>query len=230
MSLRSAFLVAMLLLAGCSGATPDVPADVPETMDGLPLVFYDDFSAGADRWEMTDPNAWFVVEDAGDPVLALIQQSDYEPPVRSPRNMALVRDLWVSDFVLEARLKSTTRDYDHRDLCVFYGWQDPANFYYTHIANAADPHANSIFLVDDEPRVSIAAERTDGTDWSGGYHTVRVVRDVEAGTIEVFFDDLETPIMRATDERFAFGRVGFGSFDDSGFFDDVRVWGRLLER
>jgi hypothetical protein len=51
------------------------------------------------------------------------------------------------------------------------------------------------------------------------------VRDVEEGTIEVFFDDGPEPIMTAVNKRFEWGRVGVGSFDDTGQFDDVKLWG-----
>ena len=203
----------------------------PDTLNGMPLLFHDDFESGMDRWEPMDDSTWSVAtEEGGNRVLAFTGESGYEPPVRSPRNVALVRDLEVSDFVLEAKLKSTSREYGHRDMCLFYQWQDPAHFYYTHIATEADPHANSIFLVDGEPRTSIAGERTGGTTWRNDrYHTVRIVRDTESGTIEVFFDDMETPIMRARDTTFLSGRVGVGAFDDPGRVDDVRVWGRRVD-
>lgn len=205
----------------------------PQTMHGLPLAFHDDFSAGANHWEATDPDAWMVVQEHRNPVFFLYQASNYAPPVRSPGNLAFVRDLWVSDFVMDIRVKSTSRSYDHRDMVFAYGWQDPAHFYYTHIAPEAeegDPHAHSIFLVNDEPRVSIATERTRNGPWRNrAYHTVRIVRDTQAGTIAVYFDDLTTPIMTATDKTFTWGRVGVGSFDDTGMIDAVTVWGRRVE-
>lgn len=222
--LHTALLLA-LLTASCTGSRP---AGAPETVNGLPLLFTDDFEDGSAAWQPMDPENWQVVTDEGDRALAFLGESDYEPPVRSPHNVALIEDLWVSDFVLEARLKSTQEEYGHRDMVLFYNWQDPANFYYTHIASAADPHAHSIFLVDDAPRVSIAQERTDGVSWDDEYHRVRVIRDTERGTIEVFFDDMTTPIMRTEDRTFTWGRIGFGSFDDSGLIDDVRVWGKRV--
>lgn len=220
-------VIAVLLLASSGVAAQSAP---PDSVRGLPLVFTEDFEDGMDRWEPTDADAWRVVREDGDAVLELFQQSEYEPPVRSPHNVALVRDLWVTDFVLEARIASTTDPYNHLDMCVFFGWQDPAHFYYSHLGATADPHANSIFLVNDAPRVSIANWRTDGTDWGQGvYHTVRVVRDVDAGTIAVYFDDLERPVMVAEDHHFRMGRVGVGSFDDTGRIDDVRVWAREID-
>lgn len=220
------FIVLALPLLIVASAAAQTPAP---SLSGMPLLFSEDFDEGMDRWETTDPEAWKVVREDGDYVLSLEQQSDYEPSVRSPHNIALIKDLWVSDFILEAKLKSTSRPYGHRDLCLFYGWQNPSHFYYTHIAVEADPHANSIFLVNGAPRVSIADERTEGTDWDDHYHTVRIVRDVDEGTIEVYFDDFSEPIMRAEDKHFTVGRIGLGSFDDTGLFDEVRVWGVRAE-
>lgn len=190
-----------------------------------PLLFEEDFEKGGARWSATDPEAWKVIEEEGNHVYSLHQSSGYKPPVRSPHSIAWIKDLDVTDFVFEARMKQTGREYGHRDLCVFFGKQDAARFYYVHIATKADAHANSIFLVNGTPRVSIANERTGGTDWGDGYHLVRVERRTDSGTIKVFFDDMERPIMRAKDSTFRSGGIGVGSFDDVGNFDDIRVWG-----
>ena len=228
--IKSTVCSLVLMLAGMSLAACTTSRQPVSSQDGLPLVFHDDFSDGdMEEWEPTDPAAWEVVERSGDQMMALTQPSEYEPPVRSPHNYALIKDLWVSDFILEARVKSTSEQYGHRDICVFYGWQDPSHFYYTHLAPAPDPHAHSVFLVNDEPRVSIVDERSDGVDWGDEFHTVRIVRDAEAGTIEVYFDDMSEPIMRAEDTHFASGRLGLGTFDDTGLYDDVKVWGRRVE-
>ncbi len=209
----------------------EAPEGVPKTMHDLPLVFYEDFSEGADRWTVTDPDAWEVIEENGNPVFALVKKfSDYEPPHRSPLNIALVDDIVVGDFVLDARIKSTEPEYGHRDMCVYFGYNDPANFYYVHIAPEADPVANSILKVNDAPRVSIADYRTEGTQWiDDHYHWVRVVRHTDSGRIEVYFDNMDDPIMTAEDTTFLKGQVGFGSFDDTGVIDDIRLWGTLIE-
>ncbi len=202
------------------------PEALAQSQNDLPLVFFDDFESGADRWTQTDPNAWKIIEQGSNHAYSQHRQSKYEPPVRSPLNMARIKDLKVSDVVIQARMEQTGREYGHRDMCVFFGYQDPSHFYYCHIATKADAHANSIFLVNGKPRVSIAQKRTDGTDWTTGYHDVRVVRDVSTGSIEVYFDDMDKPIMRAVDKTFGAGAVGFGTFDDTGNIDDVMIWGR----
>src|SRR5262245_35219345 len=218
-------LIAVAVAPGASAADP--PA---KTLQGLPLVFHEDFQSGnLDRWELSDPAAWKLVKQGDRHVLSQFQQSQVKTPVRSPFNRALVKDVTVGDFVLEVRVQSTAKDYGHRDLCVFFGFQDPAHLYYVHLGKKADAHANSIFLVDGKDRVSIARKRTDGTNWDDNWHTVRVVRKVESGSILVYFDDMDKPVMGAVDRTFTWGRVGVGSFDDTGNFDDFRLWGAKAE-
>ena len=130
MPLRSALLSLLVTL----GFAMSAPGD-----EALPLVFEDDFSRGADRWEPTDPAAWTLGKDGDRAVWGLNKRtSAYQPKVRSPHNVA-------------------------------------------------------------------------------------------SGRITVYFDDLETPLMEATDTTFTGGRVGIGSFDDMNDFTDVKVRGRKAE-
>lgn len=201
------------------GPKPKVAAD-------LPLVLQDDFERDAlGGWEPTDPKAWRITRLEANRVLDQHRASKYEPPVRSPFNLALARNVDVGDLVMDVEVHSTGRDYGHRDLCFVFGRQDPSHFYYVHLGKTADPHANSIFLVNGKPRVSIAESRTKGTAWTEEWHHVRIVRKVKDGLIQVYFDDMETPAMTAHDTTFAHGGVGLGSFDDTGQFDSLQVWG-----
>jgi hypothetical protein len=101
----------------------------------------------------------------------------------------------------------------------------PTVYYYIHLGKQADEHANSIFIVNGKPRATIAESRTKGTPWTDGWHKVRLIRNVHDGLIQVYFDDMEHPAMVAHDGTFSHGRVGLGSFDDTGMFDDVQVHG-----
>ncbi|MBN1420184.1 MAG: hypothetical protein JXP34_15500 [Planctomycetes bacterium] len=219
-----------LILAGDAPKAPDAPK-TPETFLGLPLLFQDDFESGkADRWEPGDSAAWKVVRDGERTVYSLFRQSKYEPPHRSPLNMSLIRGLYVSDFVLDLEVRSTKEDYPHRDLCLFFGFQDRDRYYYVHLGLRNDDHSNSVFIVNRAPRTNIVKTRAEGTPWEERYHRVRIVRRIESGEILVYFDDMEKPRMTAVDRTFAWGLVGVGSFDDIGNFDDVRLWAKGIDR
>lgn len=193
------------------------------------LLYEQDFSSGdaIDQFEMSDQAAWKAT-DGDQGCLELFGKSNYEARVRSPFNIALLKGHQFGDFVLEADLAQSGREYGHRDLCLFFSAKDATNFYYVHIASVADPHANNIFLVNDSARVAIATKTTTGTNWAetNSWHKVRIERRVAEGTIKVFFDDMTTPIMEATDTHFDYGRIGFGSFDDTGRFDNIKIWGQ----
>ncbi len=224
--LRSATALLMLVLVGDARADNFAPR--PEAAGDLPLVLRDDF--GRDDlgpWRPTDPKAWRITRlDGGNRALDQHAASQYTPPVRSPFNVALAEGSDVADFVLDLKVRSTAPDTGKRDLCFFFGYQDPTHFYYAHVAKMADDHHNSIFVVDGSPRASIVEARNQGVPWDDGWHHVRVVRTVADGLIQVFFDDMARPTMTAHDARFARGRIGLGSFDDTGQFDDVQLWGR----
>ena len=214
-------LVLLVVFAGCNGSFGTC------CCKDMSLVFETDFEDGSLwDWQATDPEAWRIENSSDGRILALYKQSSYKPEVRSPVNINLIKDVVVESFVLELKMHSTTKDHGHRDMCLFFGHQDPSHFYYVHIANQSDAHANSIFIVNGQPRVSIAKTRTEGTKWDDNWHTVRLERDVEKGTIEVFFDDGAKPIMTAVDHNFKWGKIGVGSFDDTGQYDEIRLLGQ----
>lgn len=212
-----------ILLVSLAFALP-APGEEP-----LPVVFEDDFSRGAARWEPTDPAAWTLGKDGQRAVWGLNKRtSNYQPKVRSPHNVALVKDLELSDTVITFQVKSTLDTGNHRDCCVFFNWQDPEHFYYVHLGAKPDPHSGQIMIVDGAPRRAIT-KNTKPVPWDDQWHSVKLVRDVASGRIAVFFDDLETPLMETTDTTFTAGRVGIGSFDDMNDFTAVKVSGRKAE-
>lgn len=222
----------LLALSLFGAATPQLPTPAGE----IPADYVLQYEQNFDSWEslldfeMSDPAAWKWDHSEGG-ALELFGASKYRARVRSPFNIAMLKDRYFGDFILEADLAQSGREYGHRDLCLFFSAKDPTNFYYVHIASVTDDHANQIFLVNDEPRVKISSKTTEGTDWkeTNSWHKVRVERKVADGSIKIYFDDMETPIMEATDQHFDFGRVGLGSFDDTGRFDNLRIWAPSMQ-
>jgi quinoprotein glucose dehydrogenase len=197
----------------------------------LPLLFHDDFSDGIGAWEPTDPAAWQITDVSGNAAFEILGGSKYDPPHRSPVNIALRREPVVGDFVLTARVRTKREEaVAHRDMCLVFGYQDPANFYYVHLGQKTDPHANQIFLVKGADRVAISEIASEGTPWEfDRWHEVKVVRSIVDGLIEIYFDDMEKPSHVAHDLSFREGRVGIGTFDDMGLWDDIKLRGTLVE-
>jgi hypothetical protein len=196
-----------------------------------PLLFEDNFSNGADRWEPRDAKIWKVIDADGGKAYSLFSnKTEFKPMHRSPFLYSLIKDATVGDFILDVKCKSTIKDYPHRDLCFVFGHQDNDHYYYTHLGRKADDHANQIFIVNGADRTKISTKTTEGTPWTDNWHHVKVVRKVADGTIQVFFEDMKTPAQIATDKTFIWGRVGVGSFDDIGDFREVKLYGVKAEK
>ena len=215
----------VLSLAACS-STEEV-VERPE--DAWPLVYSQDFAAGEslEEFSFSDHRAWrWSPPTQGVPgALELAGESFYRPKHRSPYCIALLHGRVYQSFILEADLMQTGEEYGHRDLCLFFGFQNPEKFHYVHMASTPDDHAHNIFIVDEAPRIKTAPVGARGVDWGTGvWHKVRLKRDVEAGTTEVYFDDMQTPVLSAKNETINWGLIGFGSFDDTGRFANVKVW------
>ena len=224
----SLVLVLGALLAGC-GSMELESKPAPESFR---LLYDQDFKheSSVKDFVASDPAVWSVSTGRDGGWLELEGPSAYEPPHRSPLSIALVDGPVVESFVLEADLQQTGREYGHRDLCLFFGFQDPEHYYYAHLATKADDNAHQIFIVNGAERRPITTARTFGVDWgSADWHRVRLERNVKTEHIQVYFDDSPKPVLRARDGTFGAGAVGFGSFDDVGRFADVRLWSDELE-
>lgn len=207
-----------LAMAACGGAPAPRPA--------WPIVYQQDFSdaRATQDFVFTDASRWRHHADGDTRGLELLGKSKYKPKHRSPTSIALLRDLEVRDFDLEVDLKQTGRNYGHRDMCLFFGFQGPSSFYYTHMATSPDQNAHNVFRVHDAPRTNIAPVAEHGIDWGQDvWHHIRVERRVAEGTIRIYWDDGQAPILTAEDNTFDWGRIGFGSFDDSGIVTNIVV-------
>jgi len=218
-----------LLLPLCLLASPAGAAE-------MPVVFEDDFESAQPgenpaAWEPTDPDVWKITKTDKGNVYDQFKSGKYRPEHRSPYNISLVKDVVVGDFVLTARVLSTDpQSGGHRDMCIFFGHQDPSHFYYVHLGKVPDPHSSQIMIVNGAPRKMITTNKSPGIPWDDKWHDVKVVRRVADGTIEIYFDDMKKPVMKANDKTFKWGRVGLGSFDNHGQWDDVKLRGVKVEK
>lgn len=213
------------LAAAAMPATVRAEEREPRVPEGYSLIFSEDFDSkvSLENFEFSDPKAWRWSEQGkGSGALELFQQSKYQTKYRSPFNIALVAKKRCGDFVLEADMKQTGKEYGHRDMCLFFDFQSPTRFYYAHLATAPDANAHNIFIVNDAARKSFAPISPKGIDWGSDWQHVRLERIGD--DIRVFYQDMDKPVLEAKHTAFHSGYVGFGSFDDTGMIDNVRLW------
>jgi hypothetical protein len=228
--------LAILLATAAAPYSTLVAADKSDakgdTNHGLPPLLDEDFSKGADRWEPISPEGWKIIDENGQKLLSQFKIIDATKklPHRSPWGIAFLKDMTLGDFVLEVKLRETADEKAHRDCCLAFDYKDPAHFYYIHFSPAKnDPHADQVFIVNDADRLAITDKdhQSPGVNWGAkdAWHRLKIVRKVDDGLIEAYFDDMEKPIMTAHDKTFKSGRIGIGTFDDTADFAEVKIWG-----
>ncbi len=219
----------VVVMSLCSIAVAEKPVD--RTPPGYKLAYTNNFRDAdeAKGFQFSDAKAWrFSKEGKNGGGLELFGKSKYKTKVRSPFNIALIDGMKFGSFILEADIRQTGREYGHRDMCVFFNFTDPSKFYYIHIASTPDAHAHNVFLVNDKPRKAIADIPKQGIKWGQAWHRVRVERNIDTGDIKLFFDG--KLIHHTKDKHFTSGMIGFGSFDDTGMVDNIRIWAPKAEK
>ncbi len=224
------FLLPLFAGLCASFAAPAAEGDVPDWAKGVEITMPLADPKIGDQFRFSDPAVWKFDTDADKKGFLQLEydrkkyKSTYTPKHRSPIHIALVKQYPLTDFVMDVELMSTTEAYDHQSLCLFFGFESPEKYYYVHLGRKADMNANNIFIVNGADRKNIAKETSKGTEWKKDtWHTARVVRQATSGLIEVYFDDMKKPIMKAEDKTFQKGFAGFGSFDDTGRFRKITL-------
>lgn len=210
-----------------------VPAISKLVERAIPPLISDDFEDGkAQDWEPNVPENWEVAEEDGSLVYRLLTPGP-EGKVRAPTSWSVLEDFDVSSFVFTGRLKcraDTANKY--RSVILVFHYQDPTHFCYAHFGAISNEVHNIIGLVDGKDRVKINREPVGQSiprlkDMN--FHDFMVSYNAETGEIKAYLDDMRTPILTASDKTLSHGLVGVGSFDDTGSYDDIKLWGKLFK-
>ncbi|WP_229737741.1 PQQ-dependent sugar dehydrogenase [Isoptericola cucumis] len=221
-------VAAQYALFGAEPAEPPAPPSCEP--EGEPLT---DVMAPED-WAPRTPSKW---QFPGDRVVLAAAGVDPGDGIRRPFEYATLTEgpeLGSFELTGEVRLDAPA-SVNNRDVIVVFGWQSDTEYYYAHLSQDNTIYAhNGIFKVDGKDR-----ERIDD-QWDGAvgappavtdeeWHDVRVVRCADSGDVAVYVDGLDTPLLTASDTTFPSGRVGFGSFDNTGSLRDLTVTGTPVD-
>jgi hypothetical protein len=177
---------------------------------------------GLTDWTLDGSGSW----DISDGKLILVKAGQPSGPIRRPAALAILKTEPLRRVTLQAQMKSTAPiEVVRRDVVLVFGYESPTRFYYVHLSATTDAVHNGIFLVADADRRRIDDGKGEPKLKDQSWHRIRLVRDGSTGRIEVFVDDSTAPVLSAIDSTIRTGRIGLGSFDDTGEFRDITVTG-----
>jgi hypothetical protein len=179
-----------------------------------------DRASHLEDWTIDGSGVWAI----SDGMLMLTKAGVPAGPIRRPAGLAILKTPPLGRFTFEVDLRSEEPvDLLVRDVDLVIDWQSPSKFYYVHLAAKTDPVHNGIFLVHDADRRRLDRPTSTPQLTDMAWHHVRLERDPGSGRIAVFVGDGTSPALEAADTTLASGRVGLGSFDETGQFKNVVV-------
>jgi hypothetical protein len=201
--LTSVFLLAVILLA-------------------QQVLAQDKLTVFGQTWTVPSTQDWKVSDDNGTPILQLLVGREPAPGPRRPRQFALMQMPAASQVTLEADVRPTKRS-----LMIVFAYQDAAHFDYVHFStdNAMkQPVHNGVFHVFGGERVRISAPEGPAA-FSGinQWFHIKVEWNGTTGEVQGFVDGKPVPALHAVDLSLSEGRIGIGSFDETGDFKNVKV-------
>jgi len=178
--------------------------------------FWEDFNDDIlDGWTMHNSDFWSTKYHDGDYSLWLHSNSG------STHNDNLgewvtINDLYLSDFTFEGDLESNEYSDPTADLAVLFCYQDPDNYYYAMFNRG---QGNTSLWRWQNGVGHLIDTYSPGTLPDQRWHHVKITR--QSGDIKVYYDnDL---ILQGYDNNLNSGRIGLGSKDDTGWFDDICI-------
>ena len=176
------------------------------------------------HWTVPAASDWKIEQQGTESVLRLVAHRGPLPGPRRPIQFALAET---------PEFRHVTVDLDARplghSLIVVFAYRDAAHFDYAHLSidSATKEHVhNGVFHVFGGERVRLSSETgPPAFAASNRWYHVRLVHDGQSGAVQVMVDGRTIPALHAMDLSIGSGRVGIGSFDETGDFKNVRIEG-----
>jgi hypothetical protein len=177
-------------------------------------------------WDVPERADWKVDTSAAVPELQLLNGK--EPPSNLPRRpmqFALAQTEPFGSVTVEADIMPLARS-----VIIVYDYQNPAHFNYAHLSTdtgTKQPVHNGIFHVygGERVRISNPAGPPAFPQTQRWYH-VKLTVGGDTGAVTVLVDGKQIPALSAVDVSLKQGRVGLGSFDETGKFRNIKISGQ----
>jgi len=174
------------------------------------------------QWTVPVASDWKVDQEDGAAVLRLSEHRGPLPGPRRPIQFALAEIPDYSRLTFEADVKPLGSS-----LMIPFAYRDAAHFDYAHLSvdrAEKQPVHNGIFHVYGGERVRISSEQGAAAfSESGRWYHVALNHDAVNGTVNVTVDGKAVPALHGVDLSLGAGKVGIGSFDETGEFKNVKI-------
>jgi len=174
------------------------------------------------EWTVPVASDWTIERADGAEVAHLVTHRGPLPGPRRPIQFALTGAGDYANLTFEADVKPLGGS-----LLIVFAYRDEAHFDYAHLSvdpGSKQPVHNGIFHVYGGERVRISSEQGPAAfAASGRWYHVRLTHEAATGHVGGTVDGQTVPALDAVDRSLGAGQCGFGSFDETGEFKNVKI-------
>jgi YD repeat-containing protein len=178
-------------------------------------------------WSVFDASDWQVEGSGASQVLHLKVARPQEANPRAPMQYALAEEAGLARFTLEVEMKPDVgKNNKAGSTILVYAWRDNLHFNYVHLSSDTgreQPVHNGVFHVYGGDRVRISSEDGPRTFPNADWTPVRVDYDASKNLVETRVRGEKNPSLRGVDLSLGAGRIGLGSFFNTGSFRNFRL-------
>jgi hypothetical protein len=156
-------------------------------------------------------------------VLTMLAARPQESP-RFPVQYALLSDKSYEQVTIECEVKR-----EGGSVILVYAWRDATHFNYAHLSVDSPEKQivhNGIFHVYGGERVRISKGTGAGSLPTREWTKVKLDYDAKTGRVDVLVDGKAYPSLVGVDLSLGAGKVGMGSFFETGEFRNVKITGK----
>ncbi|UCH14605.1 MAG: hypothetical protein JSV22_01255 [Bacteroidales bacterium] len=197
----------------------------------LPLGYILQYSQNfSDRNSVSDfnfsnPDSWNIIRQNNNYIMKYSAKSNYIVPAQYPNIIGLLSKQMYGDFIMDVDYMQTGGENNMSNFCIIFGLKDSTHYCYIHLAPKADENSHNVFIVNDTISTKAGIKLSDGVNWNyNKWQKVRVKRNILDKTITVYFNDMAKPVIEAKDRTYIMGYIGFGSVDEPGMIDNIKIW------
>ena len=176
-------------------------------------------------FNFSNPDSWKIILQKNNYLMKYSENSNYIVPAECPNIIGILSKQMYGDFIMDVDYMQPEGDNNQSNFCIIFGLKDSTHYCYIHLASKADENSHNVFIVNDTIRTKAGIRTNEDINWSyNKWHKVRVKRNILDKTITVYFNDMLKPAIEAKDRTFIMGYIGFGSADEPGMIDNIKIW------